>query len=304
MESNKYIKPFMIFVSAALVVSLIVNFNLLSRVGEIENSVYSLSNNQHNMITDINGQSGQIRHVLNEFKEEQSWLGQIERNVNMDAIDQGQVALSYTWQVKELQPGSEVVFHYAYGQSDEFTSLPAEELQQGLFQVNLPLEVDMEPRWEIYQYTVNRSDQSHAVEEQEVFAKEEVIKERDETALRYFVSVTNDDMVRSGDMQKEHLDHLGTSKYGHIQTDIHLDEENFAVNLEHYTDSMQRIEEASLLMYEDNTLISEQEIERDEHRSPDEHYQFFRLEQQKRDDQARHVIKVRYSDGETFEKEI
>ncbi|WP_202077965.1 hypothetical protein, partial [Caldalkalibacillus salinus] len=75
MESNKYIKPFMIFVSAALVVSLIVNFNLLTRVGEIENSVYSLSNNQHNMITDINGQSEQIRHVLNEFKEEQSLLG-------------------------------------------------------------------------------------------------------------------------------------------------------------------------------------------------------------------------------------
>ncbi|WP_202078102.1 hypothetical protein, partial [Caldalkalibacillus salinus] len=251
---------------------------------------------QHNMITDINGQSEQIRHVLNEFKEEQSLLGQVERNVDLDAIDQA--GLTYTWRVKELKPGSEVVFHYAYGHSDEFTSLPAEELQQGLFQAILPLEVDMEPQWKVNEYTAN---QWHAVEEDEVSIE---LDQTDQTTFRYFISVTNDDMVRNGDIQTEHLDHVETSKYGHIQTDILVDEDDFAVSLSYYTISMQRIEKASLLMYEGNTLIDERDIERVELRSPDEHFQLFQLEQLKPYEQARHVIKVRYSDGKTFEKEI
>lgn len=296
--SHKYMKPFMIFVSVVLVISLITNFNLLSKVNELENRVNSVYHTQQNIANNISGQSNQMRQVLNQFIDEQSWIGRIEMNNDMSAIDQGEAILIFTWQVKELHPDSEVEFHYAYGPSEEFISLPAEEIQQGLYQANIPIEVSLEPQWSM-NYTMHEKSPASRIE------KDADIKAADQQSFRYFVSVTTEDKVRNGDIQSEHLGYLGAMYYGDIITEVRLDEEYFTVNLTYHRsyESTQPIEKVYLLTYDNSTLIGEQEIEFD-HLMNGGPLQFIRSDQLERNVQMQHVLRVRYSDGKIFKKEI
>ncbi|WLD93999.1 hypothetical protein [Alkalihalobacillus sp. AL-G] len=299
MHSDKYLKIFRIFVALALVISLVLNFTFLSRLNQLEHQVNTVFNNQHNIISDVNGQTSHIQNVLNDIKEEQSWISGIDLDVNTNDFEDGQAEATFEWQVKELQNDSEVVFNYAYGDdSEEYTTLPAKELQQGLFQVKVPFEVDVEPLWEVSLETPDSNTK------QEMTKKE--MEEHHQNILKYYVSVSYDDMVKSGEIHTEPLGHLGTKDYGIVQTDIYMHKENVSIALiSHNVNDSIVVEEAYLMMYKGETLIGEKEIESDdENNPPDQSVRLFNLNQVDRYEDMRLVIKVVYTNGETFKKEV
>lgn len=304
LESDKYIKFFRLFVAIALGSSLVMNFTLLSRLDQLENQVHSVSNNQHNIISNVNGQTSHIQSVLNDIKEEQSWLSTITMDLNTQELKDGLAEATFEWQVKELQNDSEVIFNYAYGDNEDYTAIPAKELQHGLFQVKVPIKFKIEPLWEVGLITTNSNNQQE-MSKQEM--EEKMAEEQRQNPLKYFVSVSYDDMVKSGNIQTEHLGHVGMNDYGIIQTDIHMDDENFDVTLIHnnLNNSSIVIEEVYLLKYEDKKFVEKVELESDDQNNPsDQDVHFFYLNQIKQYEDARLVIKVVYSNGETFKKEV
>lgn len=99
------------------------NFTLLSRLDEVEDQLNFVSNNQHNIMNNVNNQTSHIQDVLNDIKEEQSWISTIKMDVNTKELEAGKAEATFEWQVKELQNGSEVVFNYVYGNKEDYISL-------------------------------------------------------------------------------------------------------------------------------------------------------------------------------------
>ncbi|WP_100407527.1 hypothetical protein [Bacillus solitudinis] len=299
MDKDKYIKPFRIFVTVALVMSVSMNFTLLSRLDQVEYQMNVLTSNQHNLTNEVNGQTNHIQNVMNDIMKEQSWISAINMDVNTKELEGGQAEATFEWQVKELQSDSEVVFNYLYGDSEEYTALKAEELQQGLFQVKVPFEVDLEPQWEVGLSTSNSNSQQ---ESEEKWVEEQ---KQQKNTLKYFVSVSYDDTLKSGEIHTEQLGYFESSNYGFLQTDIDMFNENFSVTLTKHkvNDSPVVLEGAYLLKYEDGTLIGEEELELDnQHNPPDDRVRFFHLNQVEQYEEMRLGIKVVYSNGKTFEK--
>lgn len=298
MNNNNYLKYFRIFIAIALVVSLIMNFNLFSRLDRVEHQLDSLSHNQHNILSDVNSQGSHVQNIMNEFLAEQSWISRI--NMEFDQKD-AEGAATFEWQVKELQSNSEVTFNYVYGPGEDFITLPAKEIQQGFFQVKIPIKVEVEPLWEVGVITITDS----SMEEESKQKFEERMDERDQQhRLKYFVSVKYDDMVKSSEIHTEHLGHFGTSKYGMIRSDIHIHQNNISLTLynEFMMEPSDHVVKAYLVKYKGDKLIEEEEMES---LGPEEEWpRHFHVNQIEKYENMRLVIKVEYSNGEIFEKEV
>lgn len=276
------------------------NFNLFSRLDQLEHELNTISHNQHNIINNVNSQSSHVQHILNEFIKEQSWITPVTMNVKTSDLEKGQAELTFEWQVKELQSGADVVFHYVYGEG-EYTSIPAEELQQGLFQVKVPVEIELVPQWEVG-FIVSNTHEETKVEEE---ARR--IDEYNFNIIKHFVTVTHQDLVRSSEIRTEHLEHYGTSHYGVIQTNLHVHDGKLNLSLvNHNVDHTNNLlEKASLLKYQNEKLIGEDEIQHDEEReTPDDRTRFFYLHNVEFHEDMKYVIKVIFSNGDTFEKEV
>ncbi|MBB6452558.1 hypothetical protein HNQ94_001003 [Salirhabdus euzebyi] len=303
MNNDQAIKIFRIFVSVTIVISLIVNFTLLVKVNQLEDEVNHVSYYQHDLMNNVNNQTGHMQTVLSEFKEEQSWISRINMDVNTNKIEDGEVQATFKWQVKELQTDSEVVFHYTYGNSDDYIEVPAKKIQQGLFEVNVPFEVGLEPQWEIMNMTNSNAEQEMSKQAME----EKMIAEERQHTLKYFVTVSHGDSIKSGEIYTDHLGHLGTSFYGIIQTDIHIDKNHLSVNLVNrdVNQSPKLIVEAYLLKYENEKFLEEEVIKLQKEDSPSNtDIRFFNLDSVEVYDDMRLIVKVVYSNGEVFEKEV
>ncbi|WP_164669894.1 hypothetical protein [Virgibacillus doumboii] len=300
MDREKYLKIFGVFVAVVLVISLVMNFKLLSGLNQLENQVSSISSNQHNITRSVSNETNHIQSVLNDMKKEQSWISDIKMNVDSEELEDGEAAATFEWQVKEFQKDSEVVFNYAYGNSEDFTAIPAKELEQGLFQAEVPFEVEMGPQWEVM---VTDPDSKPP----QGTSKQEIEEKHRQQTLKYFVSVSNDDKLRSGEIQTQYLGKLGTERYGTIHSDVHLREKNVSVTVNNHNikELSNVVEEAYLLKYENEKLIEEEKMKLgDEQNSPDHQSRLFHLDQLEQYEDMRLVVKVVYSNGETFEKEV
>jgi hypothetical protein len=300
-ENNNYQKYFQLFIAIALVVSLIMNYNLFSRLDFVENQLNNVYNNQHNIISNVNSQAGQVQNIMNEMKEEQSWISRINMEFDPSKVSVGHAAATFEWQVKELQTNSEVMFHYVYGDSENYVSVRAEELQGGLFQVKIPIEVELEPFWEVGVITTTSSNMH---EESKNVIEERMMKHERENRLKYFVSVSHEDLVKSGEIHTEHLGHYGSNYYGILRGDVYEHEENISLSLinEYMMEPSVTIEKAYLVKYEGTTLLGEEEIESQDPEG--EWPRHFHVNQIEKYDNMRLVIKVVYSDGKAFEKEV
>lgn len=277
------------------------NFNLLSRLDNVENQLNNVYHRLDNINSNVYSQTDQIQNVINEMKEEQSWISRINMDFDPSKTVGDRAVASFDWQVRELESDSEVLFYYAYGEGDDYRALPAEELQQGVFQVQVPVETKLEPLWEVGVVTTTSSN----IEEETKKAIEEKMIKRDrKNRLKYFVSVTYGNLVKNGEIHSESLGNFGTRYYGFLRADVHLFDDSLNVSLfnEFMDDPSLYVEKAYLIKYEGDKVIGEMEIEYDDQNHPLN--RFFHIAEVEKYDNMRLAIKVVYTNGETFEKKV
>jgi hypothetical protein len=297
MEIEKSKKNFQIFLAVTLTGSLVMNLMLISKVNELNNRVDNVSSEQQNLLHSVNGQTNELQQAFNSFKEEQSWLGSVEMDVNTAASGKGQAEALFNWQVKEWQTDSQVFFHYAIGTNIEFEKLQAEQLEQGLFQVKVPITVKLEPLWD-----VQLSESGSNMEEMSKMEKE---AQMDQYSLKYYITVESENVVKSGEIQSESLDYLGTNQFGILQGDIHRSGKNASVTLMQHRTSGETsvIEEAYLLKYQNDRFIGKEALQLEDEQ--DDNFRLFQLRDiSQYKEGMRFVIKVVYQDGTIFEKEV
>ncbi|MEH7385132.1 hypothetical protein V7147_06910 [Bacillus sp. JJ1521] len=276
------------------------SFTLLSKMNQLEQQVEYLTTSQQDVSYRIDNQASQVYNALEEFKNDQSWISRITMNIDTKDLKDDQVNATFNWQVKELQNDSEVVFHYSYGRGEEYTAIPAKELQNGLFQVIVPFEFEKEPQWQVG----NISSDSYR---SEAVSETEAIDGRIQDSINFYVTVSYEDLVKSSEIQNEYLEDWKARYYGVIQTDVHIYNSKLDITLINYQsdEKSSYVEKAFLQKYKGNTLTDEEELKMMEEFPVEEYSEhFFYLNQVEQKENIRYVIKVVYSNGDTFEKEI
>lgn len=293
---DKQVNYFNVFVLVVLVVSLGINFNLSAKIDHIVNQGYRFSDSQSQIIEEVNNQTNNLSDILHEFTEEQSLISTVTMEINTEKLKNGDVESTFQWQVKEYQEDADVVFHYAFGDMETYTSIPAKELERGLFQVKVPFELDFEPEWEIMSYDDWRYS-------------EDIIEESaaPDAELSYYVSVSAGDLIKSGALQTDNIGYLGTSNYGFVYAEVQISDPDDHLMIwvsNHEVNASVYLEEAYLLKYDNDRLIGEEKLELEPYDENNLDTRYFQGSQLEAYEDMRLVLKVIYNNGDTFEKEI
>lgn len=304
----KYVK---VFVVAILLISLFVNVRLLSRLSNVEQQVNSISHYQMQIMDSVNNQTNNIYHQLESFKKEQSWISRIQMDVNTDNMEDNKVTLQFNWQIKELSKDSEVLFHYKLGEKQEYDAVGAVEIENGLFEANIPVDVTLAPEW--HAVRLAGSEEREVSEKIERAFEEKKMKDHEKNELSYYVTVANEDKVKSSEINTNNISYLGTSYYGILETFLDILDEgyNFSViGPSSYNDSLIFLEEAYLMKYKDGKLVAEEKLisgaATEEPNRPvrERATGFHKSSSKEKFEYTSLVVKVVYNNGEVFEKEV
>jgi hypothetical protein len=160
-------------------------------------------------------------------------------------------------------------------------------LQNGLYQVEIPLSVLLEPQWEIFLREQETESTDYEIDKKR---KEEVSQQ----SMRYFVSVSDSDTVKSSEISTWYVGDLGTGKYGVISVNLDFIQDQSSVMVTTYKTGV--IEKLQLLRYKNESLVDEQEF-----MAEFDHYIINDIDLKSATQLA---LRVTYKDGETFEKVI
>lgn len=299
-------KYFKILVLGGLSISLLSNYIMFSKLDSMDNKINSVFNNQSQVISIVNSQAGNINNAINKIKEEQSWLSVINLETEVDETARNKANLSFEWQVKELENNSDVLFNYSYGEDKKYTSMKPEAKGNGFFRVVVPVQVKFEPNW-------NSRIVGNNISEREMRVIEEKEKtERLNRRFDYYVSISNGEITKSGEINTTHLEDIATRYYGYLEIYTSINENNFQVSLTHgkaFSTSVQ-LKEVYLKKYKDGQLVEEEELAKEnivyENGEPAREATtvFHTKPSQEKMDYSSLVLKVVYSDGSIFEREI
>ncbi|OIJ17195.1 hypothetical protein BKP37_01285 [Anaerobacillus alkalilacustris] len=302
-------KHLKLFVVALLLISVFINARLLIKVSDLENRLDSISYQQMDITRSVDSQTAHMYNLLDEFVREQSWISSIGMEIETKSINDNIATLSFNWQLKELIDDAEIVFHYKYGDEQDYHSIPVEEIGLGLFEASIPVEHQLEPEW----YTrLTMGNGSSAVEEVVVEAIDEYgMRKNNPNKLLYYVTVSYDDVVKSGEIHTSDLGYLGSQYYGTIETfvDIHQDGYHISVSAPPlYINRTNNLQEAYIQKFKDGIFIREERLTPTELMDEDnrqEHgiHMYQNFTDEKFDYTSLRFIVV-YSGGKTFEKEV
>jgi hypothetical protein len=280
-------KYFSVIVTIILLISLIMNFTLSSKVGQVENHLINLSNNQQQILSSVNSQVDNIRFVMNDIQKQQSWVSEITMDVSSKDFPNDKMVAQFNWQIKERSSKSKVMFHYALGEKDTFTSIEVDDLQNGLYHVEVPLNVNLEPQWEIF---LREQDSESDNYEMDRKRKEEL----NQQSMRYFVSITENDNVKSSDISTWYVGEVGNEKYGVVSVNLDFIQDHSSIMVTTYKTGI--IEKLQLLRYKNESLVDEQDF------MPE--FDHYIMNDVDLDNATRLILRVTYKNGETFEKVI
>lgn len=291
-------KGYQIFVGGALIILLLTNLSLSSKMNNFENRLNNLSHEQQQVMSSVNNQTNHIQTVMNDILEEQSWITPIRFDVDANSDQPNEVITTFEWQIKELPRNAEVVFNYTYADSEHYTSIPAEEVKNGLFQVKIPFELDLEPTWSVSRSASQRGGMMVEESGMEYYMGEN---------LKYFVSMSDEYMTMSGNQEGFNLEHYTASLYGNIRVSLHENNDEIIVDVygESYNQS-NLLESVYIQLFENGQLLDEIPMSKSEDHEdnyyPSEH--FWLNQPLEAGSFSSLLVKVMYSNGQSFEKEV
>lgn len=298
----KYLKEIAVVL---LVASLVMNIFLLSKLTTIEDSVNSITQYQMDIMSNVNEQTNNVTTILEDFKREQSWISTVQWDIREQNLENGEAQLRFEWQLKELGKDSLVYFHYKYGESTEYQSIPATQTGDGLFDAIVPINIKLEPEWFVY---TSISENNHIEEESMNVHEEKMREEMNKNNFLYYITVSDGDVLKSSEVDTVYLGELSTRYYGALDTNIYIDEDNYNITVfEQKSSSDIFVKEAYLLKYMNQKVVDEEKLKTSRYEDEDPYApmrEYMIHFSKKGEDFNKLVLKVIYSNNTSFEKEI
>ncbi|WP_156204639.1 hypothetical protein [Candidatus Syntrophocurvum alkaliphilum] len=283
---------------------------MLSKLNDLENRVKSISSNQNQVLHSVNSQTSHLSNIINDMRKEQSWISPITISDIDTNMEKGEANVTFEWQIRELKDGSTVVFNYKYGNEEEYNTINAVEKVNGLFQATVPpIEIVLEP-----EFIVNliESHRSGNVKNERAIQETKVEQAEYQPSLKYFVSVSHNDMVKSSDINTSIMNRMLPKPYGHIESHINIHDDKYNVFVVSISRSKPEeldpltIEEVYLKKYKNGRLIGKEQLINGNEgiTTGDNIIEFERKQLDQEVDFDKLVIKAIYTDGASFEREV
>ncbi len=276
-----------LFLAAVLV--LIMNFILLAKIGDLSNQVENLNRSNNNLQSSLNEITSNVNQSLSQFTREQSWISPVEVNNEKNTVGNEAGTAVLNWQIKDYPENAEVIFHYRQAEAEEFKNIPAVNKGAGFFEVSLPMEIKVEPFWDI-QVVKSKNFGS---------AASEVAKLPEQTvAYSCYVSMKTGNLIKSSEISYFDVGYLAKVKYEPIQGHVAIKNNKYDISL------VERQEYDAVLVkfFAGDQLIATKAM----HVPADQKgLRSYALSYDSGSQSISHiVIQVKYRNGNTFEKEI
>lgn len=291
----KKINIILIVLIVLIGILIILNIRLGGKVNTLENDLNYLQSNISRMESNITSVPSQVSNVLNQMKEEQSWISPIR--IDVENEDNKNLNLKASWQIKDYRKGSTVLFHYRT-EGEEFKAIEATDKGGGFFEVVVPMEIKLEPV--LYLNISQTQEQATAMEVTE--SSPQRIK-GEENTLAYYISVENNDNIRSNEIEQRNLDGFSKGVYGNLQGSLHISNDKiFNVSVRQYWDQQGviRISSATLKEYKNDELVSTNDLEQ----IPEEKGIYHVTINNENQEFNRLVLDIEFEDGTKLEEEI
>jgi hypothetical protein len=261
-----------------------------SKVSRLENE---LGNLYHYISSEISSVSAEVRQIREDARWWSLWAEEI--------VETGpeQAMVKVTWHIREYQEGCRAYIHYRQFDDEDFISLEAEQDAPGRFHALLPLELPQEPIWHNH---VSKTLTSGT--RQEVVGKDSAGLHH-ELDIYYYISMEDQDYIRTGEIRSFYSYDLGSGLYGLINSNVNLEKNKIYVFLvvESYHTPMYTVEEVYLESRAGGRVVERWPLTGGE---LDEHIPFkeFSVEAKPEKDYTTISLVVIYDNGESFTREI
>lgn len=283
--------------------TLLFNILLLKRIDELENKINRLDSKTHIIESSINSIPNHINSFLNKVKRLESWITPVRLDVKK--MDPNTLELKASWQIKNYKNGSDVTFHYKINNKEntDFEKVDATMKSDGYFEVSFPVKEEIQPKWQVI---VRRQSKERSVEEKNgASATSQVVKKTSKT-LDYYVSMKNNDNVKSSELSHYNLDAFANGLYGILTTDLFISNDdvyNIHLHNNYVLKNSIGIKNVKLKSYNYDKPISTTKLEYSEY--PDSNEGSYHVSYQNTaNDFNRLVLEVEYDNGKVFTKEI
>lgn len=283
----------------SLVIILIMNIALLTKVGDLNNRIQNLNHNYNNLQSSLSSVSSNINQSLDSFTREQAWITPVQINNEKSKVENEQGLVVFNWQIKDYKDGSEVTFHYRESDSEEFKTITAESINTGFFEVSLPMEIKAEPLWEL---NVSWSGEREA---EQVTKHEQVVREIKNSVqtLRCYVSMKNNGNIKSSEISYQNFDYLTYMNYEPIRGHISINDNHHNISIfEDNKNTTNSFESLTVEFYNGNNLIVRKPLEAQKDQNGMKHY--FLSGDTGSEVISQIILKVKYINGDTFKKEV
>ncbi len=278
-----------------LVIVLIINIILLGKVGDLNNQIQNLRHDYNSLQSGISSISGNVNSTLDRFTREQSWITPVRVDDEKTKVDGEQGLAVLNWQIKDFREGAEVVFHYRQNESGEFTAVPAKNIGDGFFEIEIPFEITVEPFWEI---GVSKRTMGGTATSEHVVER----PRQDYQSVSYYVSMKTGDVIRSSEIAYVDVAYLAKIKYEPIVGNIDINNNKYYISLYEYTHNANRFEFIKAKFYNGSKIVAEKAVEVQDNAGPTRTYSL--TYDGGSQDISHLVIEVEYTNGKTFERKV
>lgn len=281
------------------------NYRLISRINDLEHSINVQSSDYSYLAHQISDQTYHLENTIREILQEQSWIDAIKFDLDLQNRDKGEAILKFQWLVNEYPEGAEVAFHYTFSGDDSYMTVSPENVGNGMFQISIPLTMDLGPNWEVVHFFDRDTGSSGLTHNTEEVPEYEYLQPN----ISYYVSIDHDDLLKSSPLQTDYLNNYGVQLYGSLHSVITVsDTEVVYLDITHHPgERMNQVKEMSLIKYEDERVLGEELLNHDFYEGENDQYQpnYFSFNEPIKLDSFSHIVaKVIFEDGKIFEKEI
>lgn len=207
-----------------LVVSLVINWFTWSSTNELKNQVSQLRNGLSNIRSQVSSEVSGIRGIVQNMREDAKWWSPAD--VEFLEMDREKALVKVSWNLKEYKQDSEIMFNYKLTGQSDYTQIPADQHGNGYFSVTLPVELPLEPIWEmrIEQSVSREQDRDSRISREAAIEKK--IKMENDYRLSYYISRQDEGTILTSEKRNMLLDKLSYKLFKSLSLYVTFHEQN------------------------------------------------------------------------------
>ena len=211
-------QPYKIASIILLVLVLIISWSSLSAIRSVRQQVQSMQGELHNLRSQVTHEVGSIRGTVQSIRDEARWYTAPRFEVTGTEDTIAMIRLS--WNLQEYTEGSIVTLNYRYADQAAFTGIDANEESSGLFAVEFPIEIMMEPNLSFSVSKASGSDTRTSRNQSVAVVEEEWGPGSSPMLLQYYITLQDGEKIRTSEQYTMELDKLSYNYFNPLHLSI------------------------------------------------------------------------------------